>query len=248
MTSPAASDWVKRRHPLRIAAARLSDRLKRARGAMDTPWRRLLGAVEALFVDHAVFRVVYANRFRVSERVWRSSQPTPRQIAALARKGVRTVVNLRGERDCAAYLAEVEACRRHGIELVNYPIRSREPPSREAIEGLADLFGRIDYPALIHCKVGSDRAGMMSALYLLVAEGRSPEEAQRQLSLRYGHVRQSKAGVLDAFFDEYRAHRDRTGEDFMTWVRTAYDPVDMKARFRSRRWADVLYDDVLRRE
>jgi hypothetical protein len=74
------------------------------------------------------------------------------------------------------------------------------------------------------------------------------EEAQAQLSWRYGHVRQSKAGVLDRFLDEYRVHRDRTGEDFMTWVETVYDPVDMKRRFRSQRWADVLYDDLLKRE
>ena len=53
----------------------------------------------------------------------------------LADKGIRTIVNLRGVRDCAAYLMEVEACRRHGIALVDYPIRSREPPSKEAIRG-----------------------------------------------------------------------------------------------------------------
>jgi hypothetical protein len=34
----------------------------------------------------------------------------------------------------------------------------------------------------------------------------------------------------------------------MTWVETVYDPVDMKRRFRSQRWADVLYDDLLKRE
>lgn len=248
MTSPAATEWVKRRHPLRALAGRMADRLKRARGDRGTPWRRALGWIEAMFVDHAVFRVVYANRFRVSDRMWRSSQPTPGQVRALARRGIRTIVNLRGKRDCAVYLAEAEACRRYGIELVDYPFRSREPPSKEQLRELASLFGRIEYPALMHCKVGADRAGMMSALYLVVAEGRPAEEAQRQLSLRYGHVRQSKAGVLDRFFEEYREHRDRTGDDFMTWVETVYDPADMKRRFRSRGWADLLYDKLLRRE
>jgi protein tyrosine phosphatase (PTP) superfamily phosphohydrolase (DUF442 family) len=238
----------KRRHPVRTWAARLANGLKRARGDMTTRRQRLLGHLEALFVDHSVFRLVWSNRFPVSDRMWRSNQPTAGQIGGLADKGIRTIVNLRGVRDCAAYLMEVEACRRHGIALVDYPIRSREPPSKEAIRGLKDLVERIEYPALLHCKVGSDRAGMMSALFLMVGEGRPVEEAQAQLSWRYGHVRQSKAGVLDRFLDEYRVHRDRTGEDFMTWVETVYDPVDMKRRFRSQRWADVLYDDLLKRE
>jgi protein tyrosine phosphatase (PTP) superfamily phosphohydrolase (DUF442 family) len=247
-TTPQAPVPHKRRHPVRTLAANMASGLKRARGDMGTPRQRLLGHLEALFVDHSVFRLVWSNRARVSERMWRSNQPTAGQIASLADKGIKTIVNLRGVRDCAAYLMEVEACRRHAITLVDYPIRSREPPSKEAIRGLKQLFDTIAYPALLHCKVGADRAGMMSALYLLVAEGRPVEEAQAQLSWRFGHVRQSKAGVLDRFFEEYRAHRDRTGEDFMTWVETVYDPVDLKRRYRSQKWADVLYDDLLKRE
>ncbi|HZH26127.1 MAG TPA: tyrosine-protein phosphatase [Azospirillaceae bacterium] len=254
MSLPAVADSAssgapaRRKPTLRRAAGNLAVALKRARGKMENRGQRLLGAIEALFVDHAIFRVVYANRFRVSDRMWRSSQPSPRQIRAMARRGIKTIINLRGERDCAAYLMEMETARQCGIEVVDYPIRSREPPSKEALRGLKNLFDSITYPALLHCKVGSDRAGMMSALYLLVGEGRPVEEAQKQLSPRFGHVKQSKAGVLDRFFEEYKAHRDRTGDDFMTWVETVYDPVDMKKRFRSQMWANILYDRILKRE
>jgi hypothetical protein len=65
----------KRRHPVRTWAARLANGLKRARGDMTTRRQRLLGHLEALFVDHSVFRLVWSNRFPVSDRMWRSNQP-----------------------------------------------------------------------------------------------------------------------------------------------------------------------------
>ena len=236
---------AKRRAFLREASGRLSNAIKRARGAMDTPWRRLLGRLETLFIDHAVFRLVYLNFGRVSDRLWRSGQPTPRQVARLARRGIRTIVNLRGKRDCASYLMEVEACRRHGITLVDFQVHSRQPPSRDTIHAARELFARIEYPALIHCKVGSDRSGIMGALYLLVADNQPVEAAIRQLSLRYGHIRHSKAGVLDHFLEEFRDHGTA---DFFAWVDGHYDPAATKASHRSRRWADLLYERILRRE
>lgn len=237
----------KRRNPVREMFSRWSGAIKRARGPMATGWQRFLGGVETLFIDHAIFRVLYANRHPVSERLWRSSQPTPAQIALLARRGIRTIVNLRGKRDCASYLLEAEACRRHGITLVDFPINSRELPPPDKLHACRALWQRLEYPALIHCKVGSDRAGMASALYLLMAEGRTVAEARDQLSLRYGHVRQSRAGVLDRFFDEYERFA-AGGGDFFAWVDGPYDPKAIRAGHQSRGWADFLYDRVLRRE
>lgn len=239
---------AKRRHPLRRLFADWSGAVKRARGDLATPWRRFLGQVETLFIDHAIFRLLYANRFPVSERLWRSSQPTAGQIARLAERGIRTIVNLRGKRDCASYLIEAEACRRHGVALVDFPVNSRELPSAAKLHACRDMLAAIEYPALIHCKVGSDRAGLMAALYLLITENRPVEEAQKQLSLRFGHVRQSKAGVLDRFFEEFKDHRARVGGDFFAWIDGPYDPAAIRAAHRSRGWADFLYDRILRRE
>ena len=75
---------------------------------------------DMLFVDHGVFRLVYVNRHRLGELAWRSAQPAPHHIKALAREGIRTIVNLRGDRQCGSYVLEQEACRRYGVELVDY--------------------------------------------------------------------------------------------------------------------------------
>ena len=123
----------------------------------------------------------------------------------------------------------------------------------DALKRTHALFERIEYPALFHCKSGADRAGLMSALYLIMKAGRPVAEAKEMLSLRYGHVRQSKTGVLDAFLDAFEAAQQAAAAEgrrleFMEWVETDYDPRALNDAFRTKRWADWLIDDVLGRE
>lgn len=215
---------------------------------MTTPWQRTLGHVESVFIDHAVFRLAYANHHPVGSKLFRSSQPSPSHIRRAARAGVRTVVNLRGQRDCASYTLEAEACARHGVTLVDFPVNSRDAPRRETLHGARALFETIEYPALIHCKSGADRAGFMAALYLLAHEGRPVAEAAKQLHWRFGHFRQARTGILDHFFDLYAAYAARSPMGFWEWVDRVYDPEATRASFRSREWADTVVDRLLARE
>ena len=45
-------------------------------------------------------------------------------------------------------------------------------------------------PVLIHCQAGSDRTGLVSALYCLTLKDETPAQADRELSVWYGHVPQ----------------------------------------------------------
>ena len=74
----------------------------------------LLDRFDLAIVDHGIFRFIYANRHKVSDKAWRSAQPAPSAIELFARRGVRTIVNLRGDRDCGSYRLERAACLRHG--------------------------------------------------------------------------------------------------------------------------------------
>jgi protein tyrosine phosphatase (PTP) superfamily phosphohydrolase (DUF442 family) len=217
------------------------------------PWlRRLFGPtvkrLDALFVDHGIFRLFYLNKHRLGANAWRAAQPAPHHIGALARHGVRTIINLRGERACGSYWLEQAACERHGITLINFQVRSRQAPTADQIKGAKELFDSIEYPMLMHCKSGADRAGLMSVLYLHLKEGVPLEEAKKQLALRYGHFRQADTGVLDRVFDSYLEYNARQPIAFLHWVDTVYDPIELKRSFRSAGWARRLVDQVLRRE
>jgi len=214
--------------------------------------RRTFGPVfwyfDMLFIDHGIFRLLYVNRHRLGDRAWRSAQPAPRHIRALRRQGLRTIINLRGERPRGSSWPEQGICERKGISLVNFQIRSRAAPTRDELRAARDLFEQIEYPMLMHCKSGADRVGLMSALYRFLKEGVPLAEAKRELSLRYGHFRQADTGILDRFFEKYLEDNKRQPMPFFEWVDKVYDPDELKRTFRAAGWARRLVDQVLKRE
>jgi protein tyrosine phosphatase (PTP) superfamily phosphohydrolase (DUF442 family) len=222
-------------------------RIKRWNKPLVTPWRRLRAWANMLVVDHGALRYLYLNLHPVGERAWRSAQPAPHHLHAFARRGGRSVVSLRGGQFFGSLPLEREACERAGLAFHNFVLRSRTLPTRDELLEAAALFERLDYPVLFHCKSGADRAGFMAALYLVLAEGRPVAEARGQLALRYGHIRQGKTGVLDAFFDAYE---EETGgaTPLLDWIRTRYDREAVMARHRATGWGTALTDLVLRRE
>ena len=216
----------------------------KARPAVD----RMFDYLDMIFVDHGIFRIVYANRFEIANGVWRSSQPWPHQVRFYARKGIRTIVNLRGERDCGSYRLEVEACRKHGIELVQYKLRSRAAPLPEHVNDFEAFFSELEHPILIHCKSGADRVGFASALYLHLIKRTSIQEAQKQLHARYGHFKHAGTGILDYFFEQYSRYAKDNPVSLNEWVDGAYDRTELKASFKAGYWSTVLVDRILRRE
>ncbi|MEZ5894130.1 MAG: tyrosine-protein phosphatase [Parvularculaceae bacterium] len=209
---------------------------------------------ELMLEDHGFLRKIYDNTHALTpDRMWRTFQPSPKDIERWAKRGVKTVINLRGPKECGVLFLEEEACARLGLRLVNFRVYSREAPSKEILREARRLFVEIDYPAIMHCKSGADRVGLMSALYLFFHEGKTLDEALRQLTFRYGHVKAGKTGVIDAAFDAYRKDAKARGaetsvDDFFAWVERDYDPAAVKAAFRSKGWGDLLTEVVLRRE
>ena len=204
-------------------------------------------AVDALLRDHAVFRLVFNRFHRVSPRLFRSGQPTPAQLRRWTRShGLRTVINLRGRHPFSTYGQEIAVCRELGLAHIDFRLDSRGAPPKDRLLQLLDMAGGLDYPVLAHCKTGADRAGLFAAAFLHGVDGLPIGLAQRQLSLRYGHFRQAKTGILDFFFERYV--RDTGGREFRRWIENDYDPAALKADFMSQWWATLLVDRILRRE
>ena len=230
-----------------------ADKLEEAQLRLAGRRARAKAWTNMVFVDHGFFRYGYLNLHKVGARAYRAAQPAPHHFRRFARLGIKTVVNLRGGREFGSYPLEIEACARYGLAYEELTLKSRDAPKLEALEEAAALLERVAYPILFHCKSGADRTGLMGALYLMLVERRSPSEAKKALSMRFGHFRQSKTGILDAFIEEYEeaeaAARAR-GEtlEFLEWARRDYDRTALIERFRASSWASFLTDRVLRRE
>ena len=218
-------------------------------GDLTTRHGRRIAWLDALFVDHAVFRLVWSNWAVVAPGLlYRCNHPTPRRLAALTRRhGLKTLINLRGaEARNGADALTREAAARLGLELVDLSLQSRRAPARADILRLAETFRAMQTPALIHCKSGADRAGLAAGLFVLL-NGGTVDEAMRQLSLRFGHMRGSRAGVLDAFLLRYRDKAEGI-KPFIDWLREDYDEAGLRDAFRPRGIASFINDRLLRRE
>ncbi len=216
---------------------------------LTTPRGRRRARNELVWGDHGFLRVKFRNLHRISDEMYRANQPSPEHIARYAKElGLKTIINLRGQSPKGYYLLEKEACERHGIQLVDFQVFSREVPTAESVLQAKQLFDSIAYPALMHCKSGADRAGVMSVLYQHFRKGLPIDQALEQLSGKYLHVRQGKTGVLDDFFETYLAQGKSAGLSFEDWVSRGYDHKAMKARFLRGRKSKIDVDQLLRRE
>ena len=216
---------------------------------LSTPGGRLRTYLDYLWNDHAYLRLGFQNAHWISDELVRTNQPWPHQIAHWKRQGIKTIINLRGGFDASFHALEKDACDRHGLAMVDFTITSREVPSRARVFGAKELFETVQYPALMHCKSGADRAGIMSVFYMHFRKGLSIREAMDQLSLRYLHMRAGKTGVLDYTFERYLAEGEPKGQTFLEWVESpAYDPAAIKADFRAQWWGTLLTERIIRRE
>lgn len=208
---------------------------------------RLADWAELMLKDHGFLRLAWHNLHPIDDQMWRSNQPTPKRVEQAAQAGVKTIINLRGPRSDGGWKLEAEACKKVNITLIDFIARSRAAPDKEMLHAARDLFNTIEMPALMHCKSGADRAGLMAALYLLIHRKRPVAEAMKQLSFRYLHVRQAKTGILDSFFEAYAPYEAK-GMAFFDWVDNVYDPKRLHDDFMARPWAEKLVDGILRRE
>ena len=219
---------------------------------LPEPVRRVLEApvsyADMLLVDHGIFRLAYLNKHRLSPEAYRAAQPAPHDIRRLARQGVRTIINLRGERDCGAFRLEQKACKAAGIEMINFKLLSRASPDKETVQAAAKLLNTIAYPMAMHCKSGADRVGLMSVLYAHLRAGLPMEIAKQQLSWRYGHFSEADTGILDAFFESYIAFNRKTPTPFLEWVDQHYDPAAVRASFKPSGLVTLLTDKLMGRE
>ena len=216
---------------------------------LEAPGVRLRAYLQLIFTDYGFLRAGFQNAHWISDELARSSQPWPFHLNAWKRQGIRTVVNLRGEVGSGMHALEREACARLGMACEDFTIYSRAVPTREQVEGAKALFDRIAYPALIHCKSGADRAGIMSVFYKHFRQSVPLREAVAQLSLSYGHVKAGLTGVLDYTFQRYFEDGEPRGLTFLEWVsEPGYDPDAIKADFKAAWWGTLLTEKILRRE
>jgi len=113
------------------------------------------------------------NLHRITPTLYRSAQPTREGFANLSQRlGIKSVVSLR------AFHADDVLAGGLDLRLTRIPIHTWHIEDEDVIAALrAVIKGQSRGPVLIHCQHGSDRTGLISALYRVIVEGWSKDQA-----------------------------------------------------------------------
>jgi protein tyrosine/serine phosphatase len=120
---------------------------------------------------------------------YRSAQLSGDEIKeAVGKYAIKSVLNLRGAHKGEAwYDDEMTASNALGLTHIDYKLSATRFVTAQQIDEIIAIVRRVPKPLLIHCKSGADRTGLVAALYRYSDTGASAEQADRELSLIYGH-------------------------------------------------------------
>jgi protein tyrosine/serine phosphatase len=116
------------------------------------------------------------NLHRITPTLYRSEQPTALGMKNLEQLGIRTVINLRwfnnDRKEAAGTLLRTDR-----VKILTWDI-----DDKHVIEVMRMLKTPDNGPFLIHCKHGADRTGLMTAMYRILEQGWSADEALEELT------------------------------------------------------------------
>jgi protein tyrosine phosphatase (PTP) superfamily phosphohydrolase (DUF442 family) len=187
-------------------------------------------AILALALAVVLRRPWFQGNFGVvaRDRVFRSAQPERELEDRVRQRRIASILNLRGGSLADPfYVDEVRLTQRLGVDFYDFPMSATRRPTRNELLVLIDVMRRCRYPLLIHCKSGSDRTALASAVYLIDQQGADPDRALKEFGLAYGHVAMFGTERLHEPFIEYgrwltSEKLRHSPERFREWVQHEY--------------------------
>src|SRR5580693_1196633 len=112
------------------------------------------------------------NFHQVDEHVYRGAQPHGEGFAGLAKIGIKTVIDLRGE------VSEGNAVESAGMRYIRLPWSGFKAPDDSQISAVLSLLSdNTAWPVFVHCKRGADRTGTAIACYRIMHDHWTNQQA-----------------------------------------------------------------------
>ena len=116
------------------------------------------------------------NLYQMSPTLYRSALPSGQNLPVLEQLKVKTVVSFIKDDDR-------EWIGQQNIETVSFPTHADRVDDADVLKVLRILqSAEQNGPVLMHCKHGSDRTGLFSAMYRTVIQGWSKEDALKEMT------------------------------------------------------------------
>ena len=130
------------------------------------------------------------NLHQMTPTLYRSALPDERALPLLHTLKIATVINFLPESD-AQWLQSSD------IKQVQLSYRTNHVDDSDVLAAIRAIqAAEADGPVLMHCKHGADRTGLMAAMYRVVVQGWSKEDALNEMTLGgFGSSNGFKDGV-----------------------------------------------------
>jgi protein tyrosine phosphatase (PTP) superfamily phosphohydrolase (DUF442 family) len=116
------------------------------------------------------------NLHKVSDDLYRGAQPTAEGMKELEKLGIKTVVNLRSLHSDRDEMKDVNLAYEH-IRMTTLD------PDMDDIVRFLNIFTDSNYTSVfVHCQHGADRTGTMCAIYRIIIQGWSREDAVEEMT------------------------------------------------------------------
>ena len=116
------------------------------------------------------------NLHKVSDKLYRSAQPSAEGMRSLKTMGIETIVNLR------SFHSDHDEIGDTGLGYEHIYMKAWHPEEGDAVKFLQIVTNPQRTPVLVHCQHGADRTGIMCALYRVAVQGWSKDEALREMT------------------------------------------------------------------
>lgn len=143
-------------------------------------------------------------------QAYRCRQPDKKRLNSYIKKyKIKSILNLRGDEPGAEwYEDEIKVSKENNIIRLDLELPALKEPEDKDIETIIKFLKTAPRPVLIHCLGGSDRSGLISAVWKTVIEKTPRFEAEKQLSILYGHMPFGKARAMDRWFASRKIDSD----------------------------------------
>jgi protein tyrosine/serine phosphatase len=130
-------------------------------------------------VDQAGGRIDIDNFGKINENYYRGAQPEGQDYADLAAAGVKTLINLTSH---DADEDEQSMADRAGLQYFQIPMTTRVAPTNaELAQFLKIVNDPVNLPVYVHCVGGKHRTGVMTAIYRMIEDAWTPEQAFKEM-------------------------------------------------------------------
>ena len=113
--------------------------------------------------------------YKITDYLYRSEQPTEEGMKNLGKMGIKTIINLR------VFHSDLDKIKKTGLLIEEVSVKPWHIEDEDVIRVLRIIKKREKGPFLMHCWRGADRLGVMVAMFRIVEQGWTKDEAIEEM-------------------------------------------------------------------